>query len=90
MPIEVNRNNTKKDIPDQSKTLIFIKISKRYKKDKKVTGDNKRTKLNTMGSSKKEHGCNGDGKTNRIDERYDVVVQNKGIVKKEESKRGRT
>lgn len=90
MPIEVNRNNTKKDIPDQSKTLIFIKIGKCYKKDKKVTGDNKCTQLNTVCSPKKEHGCNGDRKTNRIDERYDVVVQNKCIVKKEESKRGCT
>ena len=90
MTIEVDCDNTKEYIPNQSKTLIFIEIGKRYKKDKKVTGDNKRTQLNTVCSSKKQHGCNGDGKTNRIDERYDVVVQNKGIVKKEESKCGRT
>lgn len=74
MPIEVDRNNTKKDIPDQSKTLIFIKIGKRYKKDKEVTCNNKCTQLNTVCSPKKEHGCNRDGKANRIDERYDVVV----------------
>ncbi len=90
MSVEIDRNNTKKDVPNQPKTLIFIKIRKHYKKDKKVDSYNKRTELNAMCSSKKNHRCYRDRKTNNIYKCNRVIMQEKSIVKKEKSKCGRT
>ena len=46
MTIEINRDNTKEDIPNKPKTLIFVKVGKGDKKDEKITGYDKRAEFN--------------------------------------------